>query len=75
MAEGEFPDELNYATSTAANIAIVRAMADIRFVARMEKLMPLVARKLIEAGVDFSKAKIEDAPPPSRRHEGKGEEK
>lgn len=59
----DFPEELNYATSAEANLAIVRAMGDIRFVERMEKLMPLVAKRLIEAGVDFSKARIEDAPP------------
>lgn len=64
--DDDFPEELNYATSAATNLAIVRAIADIRFIERMEKFMPLVAKRLIEAGVDFSKAKIGDEPAPSR---------
>jgi len=64
MAGTDFPDELNYATSEAANLAIVRAMGEIKFIERMEKLMPLVARQLVEAGVDFSKVKPDTARPP-----------
>lgn len=60
--ETDFPEELDYATSAEANIAIVRAMADIRFMEKMQLLMPLVAQRLVEAGVDFSKAKLDDLP-------------
>jgi hypothetical protein len=55
----EFPDELNYETNAEANIAIMRAMGEIRFMEKMELLMPLVAQELVKAGVDFSKAKLD----------------
>lgn len=56
----EAPDELNYETSEAANLAIVRALGEIRFAQRVEALMPLIARELVKAGVDFSKARMPD---------------
>ena len=54
----ETPDALDYATSTEANLAIVRALGEIRFAEKMKVLMPLVARELVKAGVDFSKARM-----------------
>jgi hypothetical protein len=59
MADDDFPEELNYATNVEANIAIIRAMGEIRFMQKMERLMPLIAKRLVEAGVDFSKAKLD----------------
>lgn len=55
MSSEHFPDELNYETNSEANVAIIKAMGEIRFMQRMEQLMPLVARELVRAGVDFSK--------------------
>jgi hypothetical protein len=55
--DDEFPDELNYATNTEANIAIIKAMGEIMFMRKMEQLMPLVAKELVKAGVDFSKVR------------------
>jgi len=59
--EVEFPDELNYVTSPEANLAIAQALADIGFIARVERLMPYIARELMRMGVDFSKAKEPEA--------------
>ena len=59
MDVDKIPDELNYATSTEANVRIIRAMGEIRFMQKMEVLMPLVAKRLVEAGVDFSKARFD----------------
>lgn len=58
----EVPDELNYATSAEANIAIIKAMGEIRFMEKMRVLMPMVAAELVKAGVDFSKVRFESAP-------------
>lgn len=65
----EIPDELNYTTSADTNIAIIRAMGEIRFMQKMEQLMPLVAQELVKAGVDFSK--VVAPVPPSDTSTGK----
>lgn len=52
------PDEFNYTTSAEANMAIVREINEIIFMEKMKRLMPLVAKELIRAGVDFSKVKL-----------------
>ncbi len=54
----ELPDELNYTTSPEFNMAIMRAMGEIRFMEKMRLLMPMVAKELTDAGVDFSTAKF-----------------
>lgn len=75
MSDTDFPDELNYSTSAEANVRIIRAMADVRFVEKMQLVMPLIAKRLIEAGVDFSKAKFdEDVPPADAGRRGKRRE-
>lgn len=47
-----------YEASAEGAIAIARALSDIMFMRKMERLMPLVAKELIKAGVDFSKVKL-----------------
>jgi len=58
MAMEPEPEELMYATSYEANLAIMREISKIRFWERMRKLMPMLARELAAAGVDFSRATI-----------------
>jgi hypothetical protein len=54
------PDELQYETSVENNTAIMRAINEILFMEKMEKLMPLVTKELIKAGVDFSKVRDDE---------------
>lgn len=49
---------LMYATNHEANIAILREISKIRFWEQMRKLMPMIARELTAAGVDFSRVTI-----------------
>ena len=55
-AKQEKHDDLEYSTSVEANIAILREMERIHFREKMRCLMPMVARQLADAGVDFSEA-------------------
>ena len=50
------PKEGDYQTSVANDMAIMQAINEMVFMEKMEQIMPLVARKLIAMGVDFSKA-------------------
>lgn len=57
-------DEIEYITRDDVNIAILREIARINFRAKLRRLMPMIARELVAAGVDFSKvdfSKITDA--------------
>lgn len=56
--DSECPEELNYTTSPEVNLAIAQALAEIGFIARVERLMPHIAKALADMGVDFSKAKL-----------------
>lgn len=56
-------DELEYATSVEGNIAILREIAKIRFRERLAIVMPLVAKSLVAAGVDFSKVNFDNLQP------------
>jgi hypothetical protein len=62
VTDTDFPEELNYVASVEANMMIARALGELAFMRRMETLMPLVAQRLAEAGVDFSKARFDDEP-------------
>ena len=53
--EGPELEEPEYITRDDVNIAILRAMERIHFRAKLRQLMPMVARELVAAGVDFSK--------------------
>lgn len=53
-------DDYEYVTSVDVNLAIMREIAKIRFKERLPRIMAGVARKLTDAGVDFSKAEIVD---------------
>lgn len=53
MAEPD--DEYGYATSVESSIAIIRAMERIHFREKLRLVMPLLAKELVTAGVDFSK--------------------
>ncbi len=46
------------ATSLENNIAIMREIRKILFWEKMRKIMPLITRELVKAGVDFSRATI-----------------
>lgn len=48
-------DDFEYETSVEGHLAIIRAMDEMTFLERMELLMVMVAQRLVEAGVDFSK--------------------
>lgn len=54
----ELLEELQCTTSIEANLAIIREINRITFLDRMKPLMEGVARELIKAGVDFSKAAL-----------------
>lgn len=49
-------DEYEYTTANPeAQMMLACALNEILFHERMQKLMPLVAQELVNAGVDFSK--------------------
>lgn len=48
-------DELEYTTSVEGSIAIMREISRIRFRERLQTVIPLVAKDLVAAGVDFSR--------------------
>lgn len=45
-------------TSFEANILIAKELREITFLDRMEPIMTAVARRLVEAGADFSKVDL-----------------
>lgn len=56
--------EIEYITRDDVNVAILREIERINFRAKLRRLMPMVARQLVAAGVDFSNvdfSKITDA--------------
>ena len=55
-----FPYE--YVTSVEGNIAILREIAKMRLKERLPRIMEGIARELMAAGVDFSKAGISKTP-------------
>lgn len=55
-------DDYEYTTSVEGNIAIMREIAKIRLRERLPRIMAGVAQHLMDAGVDFSKARIGEAP-------------
>lgn len=55
MSVNEDSDDFEYATSVESGIAIMRAIAQIRFRERLRKVMLMVARELVAAGVDLSR--------------------
>lgn len=55
-AEGE--DNLEYVTRVDVNIAIIREMAKLQFKERLPRIMAGIAKHLMDAGVDFSRARI-----------------
>lgn len=52
------PDEADYTTRVDVNIAILREIAKIRFKERLPLVMAGVAKQLMDAGVDFSRAVV-----------------
>lgn len=52
-------EEIEYVTRVDVNIAILREIERINFREKMRTLMPLVAQQLVDAGVDFSKARFD----------------
>lgn len=52
------PEEADYVTRVDVNIAIMREMAKIRFKERLPRIMAGVAKQLMDAGVDFSRAVV-----------------
>lgn len=48
-------EDYEYTTSVECNIAIMREISRIHFRERLERVMPLVAKNLVAAGVDFSR--------------------
>lgn len=57
-------EEVEYVTRVDVSIAILREMERIAFRAKLRRLIPMVARELVAAGVDFSKvdfSKVTDA--------------
>lgn len=57
-------EEIEYITRVDVNIAILREIGRIHFRAKLRRLMPMVTKELVAAGVDFSKvdfSKITDA--------------
>lgn len=53
---GEPSDDYEYTTANPeAQMALACAINEILFMERMKRLMPLVAKELVKAGVDFSK--------------------
>jgi hypothetical protein len=55
-------NEFDYATRDDVNIAILRETAKIRFRERLPLVMEGVAKELLAAGVDFSKARFSTTP-------------
>jgi hypothetical protein len=55
-------EEFDYVTRVDANIAILREIAKLEFKKRLPRIMEGVARELMKAGVDFSKAKFSTTP-------------
>lgn len=54
-------DDYEYTTANPeAQMALALAINEIFFMERMKRLMPLVAQELVKAGVDFSKAVLND---------------
>jgi hypothetical protein len=59
----QLPDEAEYVTRVDVNLAILREMAKIRFKERLPLIMGGVAKELLAAGVDFTKAELSQSPP------------
>lgn len=60
----EDDEEIEYVTRDDVNMAILRSMEKFVFRERLRRIMPLVAKELVRAGVDFSKvdfSKVVDA--------------
>ena len=55
MAE---PDDVEYITRVDVNMAIIREMTKLQFKERLPRIMAGVAKQLMDAGVDFSKAQM-----------------
>jgi hypothetical protein len=62
LATEQLPDEAEYVTRVDVNIAIMREIAKIRFKERLPLIMEGVAKELLAAGVDFTKAKFSESP-------------
>ena len=59
--ESSDEDDLEYVTRVDVNIAVLREIAKIRFKERLPRIMDGVARQLVAAGVDFSKARLPES--------------
>jgi hypothetical protein len=62
MTEPTLPDEADYVTRVDVNIAILREIAKMKFRERLPRIMEGVAKELMVAGVDFSRAKLSTTP-------------
>jgi hypothetical protein len=52
------PEEADYVTRVDVNLAILREIAKLRFKERLPRIMDGVAKRLMDAGVDFSNARM-----------------
>lgn len=52
------PDNLDYCTSLESSVAIMREIDKIYRWEHYRKLMPMITKMLVDAGVDFSRATI-----------------
>jgi len=51
------PEEADYVTRVDVNLAILREITKLQFKERLPRIMAGVAKTLMDAGVDFSKAR------------------
>lgn len=58
-------DDLEYVTRVDVNIAILRAIERMAFREKLRQVMPLIAKHLAAAGVDFSKVDFSRATEPT----------
>jgi hypothetical protein len=58
MTQQNESDEFDYVTRIDVNIAILREIAKLRFKERLPRIMEGVAKELMAAGVDFSRARL-----------------
>jgi hypothetical protein len=52
------PEEADYVTRVDVDLAILREIAKLEFKERLPRIMAGVAKTLMDAGVDFSKARM-----------------
>ena len=58
MTQQNESDEFDYVTRADVNVAILREIAKLRFKERLPRIVEGVAKELMAAGVDFSRARM-----------------